>query len=159
MNYPEAIEIRPAPPLEIPQVAVAWDMPTAWFEAINSRGPDLVALFDCFLVAMPGQIRNLPLSSDFPRLFGCVVERDREESARAMNAETIRVRQIMRRSLWRLIEEASERVGVTCQALMLVMTAHYVNLSTIKNDEPRNPKRGNVVRGPWKPSLCGKGEG
>jgi len=163
MNHLAPIKIHPAAPILIPQTEVIWHAPREFRNFMSTRRINLVAVLDQFVTGRGGMIEKREVDSQFQNLFERIEPIHRARVELLKKAETDPVSLIMPTKLWELTEEAMERVGKSCQELLLVLAAREFAtrdqlaeaFADLRADEARKraeatPVASRVVSGPWK---------
>ncbi len=162
MNHPQEIEELPAPPLEIPQVTIRWNLPRGWFDFINARSACIIYEIEKRVSSSFGRFGMLPVDERFAETFTRRQRVHTEEISRASDGEMIRVESVVRGEVWRAIQEAAASVNVPPQSLMLVLVASWMSNAdegkkaheawrkeTSRKRAAKTPVLGKVVTGPW----------
>ena len=162
----DSIEVRPAAPIEIPQVEVVLPIPKSWSDFAISRNVDLARGLGNWVTDGWAFVISPSLCDRHCESFLVKEGRCGAEASAALDGEAVHVVMTLSRELWELFTLAASNVGKSCHYVLLVLLADEMSFerkhgaeirelyAKIGKDAARERAKkpapaGRVIHGPW----------
>ncbi len=120
------LEVRPAPPIELPQVEVVLPMSRAWFDEINAHGINAAGAIACTVSEGAEYISGPGPREDFSDVWARTLKAFFPKIPR--RGESVRALIPMRQAVFECLQNAAHSVGISETELALAIIARRLSL-------------------------------